>query len=163
MNDSAGRDSKYAFEQIEKMYRSYGKYYTDIIHRMSDKIMNWAFALNTGGIFATVGFMGAVIKKSSIPISGFLVTMGVFGLGILSIVIAAMLEQKRFERLGKFLEKSFSKYNSNADKKTAVNDFLTEVSYEDSCHYYIVCILEIVSHLLFLIGLIVAVCFLIYK
>lgn len=164
--DYRKKEERYCSEQIEIMYRGYGKYFTDIIRSMSDKIMNWAFALNTGGLFATVAFMGAVIKSDSNltpSLKPFVFIILIFSLGILFIVKAAILEHKRFEKKGELLEGCFNEYNCSNDEKTAADNFLAKMPPETPCYDCVVSKLECVSYLLFFVGMIVALFFLICK
>lgn len=55
-------DPKYRQEVI-RIYQGYGAHYISIINSMSNKIFNWAFTLNTGGLAVTIAFIGATFES----------------------------------------------------------------------------------------------------
>lgn len=146
-------------EQIEMIYRGHGRYYTDIIRTMSDKLFNWAFTLNTGGLTATITFIAASIHWKACSyqdISPFLIFIRLFGLGILSIVISSFLEHKRFSKKGKLLDR----YYENA---TTVDEFMKNIPPKTNCYDTFAPLLMYISYILFFSGLIVSIFTLIHK
>lgn len=141
--------------QIEMIYRGYGKHYTDIVRSMSDKIFNWAFTLNTGGLVVTITFMGAAIKWHSFTLRDlipFLIMIIVYGLGSISITAAAFCEHKRFNIKGGLLDKFFDEFN---EEKITANEFMEKLPPKISCYDWIVSKLEKTSYVLFFIGIII--------
>jgi len=149
--------------QIEMMYRGYGKHYTDIVRSMSDKIFNGAFTLNTGGLAVTITFMGAAIKWHSFAFKDlfpFLIMIIIYGLGIVSIVIVAIFEHIRFNKKGTILDSFFCEFN---EKKITANEFMEKLPPKIFYLDWIVSKLEKSSYWLFSVGLTIAVAFLICK
>jgi hypothetical protein len=158
-NEADSRNTTHTTEQIEIMYRGYGKYYTEVVRAMSDKIFNWAFTLNTGALTATITFMAVAIRWknfSSHDILPFLILMIIFGSGILSIVISAFLEQERFCKKGKLLDK----YYENRENS---EQFINKIPPPTNCYDTLVPLLEYLSYTLCFSGIIIAVIGILYK
>jgi len=162
-NSGASERKLFYEKQIEIIYQGYGKHYTDIVRSMSDKIFNWAFTLNTGGLAVTITFMGAAIKWHSLTYAGlmpFVIMIVIYGLGIISIVFAAFFEHVRFAKKGHLLD---SFYDEFAEDKITANAFIEKLPPKICCYDWIVSKLEKTSYVLFLIGLISAMVVLFYK
>lgn len=150
-------------DEIVMMYRGYGKHYTDIVRSMSDKIFNWAFTLNTGGLSVTIIFMGAAIKwhsftfKELIP---FLIMITIYGLGIASITVAAFSEHTRFDKKGILLDKFFDKFNKG---KISADEFIEKTPPKICGYDWIVSKLEKTSYMLFFVGIIATLSVLLCK
>lgn len=138
---------------VEFIYRNYGKYYTDIVRSMSDKIFDWVFALNTGALTATITFMAVAIKWKDFAfdeVLPFLMPLVIFFLGICSITAAAFLEHRRFETKGKQLDEVYSKRKLN-------QEFLDKIPPKTECYDLIVPFFERASYFLFCIGFIISI------
>lgn len=86
-------------EQAFFLYRSHGKYITEILRTASDTIWNWYFYLNSGGL------IGSITLLSFKPDDIFFVSMCsiltiLFLLGVVSIIYAVHLEKIRFMKHG---------------------------------------------------------------
>jgi hypothetical protein len=93
-------------DELAKMYRGYGGYYNSIVRSLSDKIFNWAYTLNGGGIALTITFMGAAIKWDSLSkgdFYSFLLPISFFAFGIISVIFASFFEHHRFVKKGALL------------------------------------------------------------
>ena len=145
-------------EEVAECYRIQGEYYTDIVSNMSDKIFNWAFTLNTGGLLATITFMGAVIKQKDRADSFFIILIILFGLGIFAILISVFLERRRFERKGKLLDNNCEKFKRG---KLNSEEFISRI-YEtpEGLNNLTLCVnfLTAISYILFSLGVIISIC-----
>jgi len=146
--------------QIVNIYRTYGEYYTGIVRTMSDKIFNWAFTLNTGGLAITISFLGAVLKWRTTAFKGiypFLIPMIIFAFGIILIVIAAICEHRRFAGKGELLENDFEEFNNcKITAQELINKMSPKIKHLDT----MTPLLEKGSYVLFLIALVVSIIFL---
>ena len=80
---------------------------------MADKLFNWAFALNTGGIPVTITFYASTISKEKIkfPNTVFISLLVLFGLGVCTAILAVYIEQQRFMKKGSELDKAIEQHN----------------------------------------------------
>lgn len=155
MNTNNSRNNRDT-QQAEFIYRNLGKYYTEIVRSMSDKIFNWAFTLNTGGLIATITFMASAIRWSNFTLKDsrpFVCLLIIFGLGVLFIVLSAKFEHKRFENKGKKLDNLYSEASSD--------HFIKEIPPQTHCYDFFVPLMENLSYLLFFIGLFVSVIYIV--
>lgn len=150
-------------QQIEIMYRGYGKHYTDIVRSMSDKLFNWAFTLNTGGLAVSITFMSATIKWDAASwqtLISFFILIFIFSLGIAGIVLAAKLEHSRFHQKGRKLDFYMDELNAG---KISTSEFIEKLPPKTPCLDFFVPWLENASYCIFFLGIISALGIIILK
>lgn len=143
-------------QQIEIMYRGYGKHYTDIVRSMSDKLFNWAFTLNTGGLAVSITFMSATIKWDAASwqtLISFFILIFIFSLGIGCIVLAAKLEHSRFNQKGLKLDSYMDEFNAG---KISMPEFINKLPPKIPCLDFFVSKIENGSYYIFFLGIVSA-------
>jgi len=83
--------------EIQKIYEGLSLHCNNIIQSSASRITNWSFALNTGGLTASLAY------QSDNTCSFIL-----FSFGLLFIVCANLLENFRFTKRGKTVDQSYN-------------------------------------------------------
>ncbi|HAT1994251.1 TPA: hypothetical protein I8010_002088 [Legionella pneumophila] len=136
--------------QIKERYRAFGDYYTKLTVSLNDKLYNWIFILNTGGVIIITPYM--LDKKNLL----FLIPISIFILGIITIFIAVLFERIRFIEKGKKLDEIHREYfNKIITQEYLEKNIPAKISFYDKASP----IAEIISVLLFFIGLVASLIF----
>lgn len=146
---------EHRFEVI-RIYRGYGEHYTSVVNRMSNMLFNWAFTLNTGGLVATIAFIGAtlgleILSKLAIL---YIFLILVFCLGILFTCISGILEHKRFLQKGEILDSTFDDFQDN---KITGNAFFNTLPPKLECLDKATSLFLKLSFFIFALGLLVGI------
>lgn len=151
---SEGKKSLYA------VYQECGRYYTDIICSLSDKIFNLLFVLNSGGLIGIITILSSFIDKPNhqklLTLCTWLGTF--FFIGLIFIIIAIILEHYRFSKKGELLNKNFNLLQT--DKMTVI-DFQKNLSLE-TISQNTVWFFELLSIFMFTLGLLKGLVYLLY-
>ncbi|WP_367608302.1 hypothetical protein [Legionella sp. W05-934-2] len=82
----------YDFE-VNKYYQGITQYYGKIFQEANKTIINWLFALNTGGLVLLISF---VFKFSGCQLAISIFSATAYFLGIVSIYLSILLERNKF-------------------------------------------------------------------
>lgn len=102
-------EPKYDFE-INKYYQGITQYYGTIAQEANKTIINWIFALNTGGLVILVSF---VFKFSGCQLAISIFAAIAYLLGVVSIYFSILLEKNKFFYLADNSEVKYKAYQNN--------------------------------------------------
>lgn len=102
-------EPKYNIE-INKFYQGVTQYYGKIAQEANKTIINWIFALNTGGLIILIPF---IFKFSNFKLAISIIAAIIYFLGIISIYSSNLLEKNKFNRLSDNSEKKYKEYQNN--------------------------------------------------
>lgn len=96
--------------EINKFYQGVTQYYNKIAQEANKTIINWIFALNTGGLILLIPFMFK-FYNCQLVVSIFAAVFYFFG--IISIYSSITNERKKYNKLADNAEKKYSEYQNN--------------------------------------------------
>ncbi|HAU1514571.1 TPA: hypothetical protein ACPYPK_001023 [Legionella pneumophila] len=96
--------------EMNKYYQGVTQYYGKIAQESNKILINWIFALNTGGLVILIPF---IFKFSGCRLAISIFAALTYLLGIISIYFSILLERNKFNSLAENSEKKYKAYQNN--------------------------------------------------
>lgn len=140
-------------EHLDDLVRSVEKMDYKISHKYNKLLYNWLFLINAGGLVGALILLNLFKNtKSGIVLCAIMAIL--FAVGIIGIILAAKIEMTQFKLDGKTTSEIFHAFKQN---NMTTSDFKLKLQ-PDSLSVSFVSKLEILSFVVFFLGIIIAFC-----